>query len=205
MIDDLTPLHVAADDGKLNTMQLLINHGADVNALDCQGDSPLHKASRITNSDEAEFLVKSGANVNIRIIDEFNDESTPLHVAAAYGNLNMVQLLIDYGVDVNALDRQGYSPLYLAVGTSSLQQRERYLIAQSLIGRGANVDARGSRHKTPLHLSSLNGSLDMARLLIEHGADVSAQDDGGRTPFSMALASGHRKLARVLSNDPVPA
>src|SRR5260370_41300422 len=86
-------------------VQLLIDHGANVNALDCEGDSPLHKASQIWDSDVAEFLVKSGANVNIRDTDDW----TPLHVAAGDGNLNMVQLLIEHGADVNALDCKGRS------------------------------------------------------------------------------------------------
>jgi len=77
-------------------------------------------------------------------------------------------------------------------------------MAQLLLGHGANVNARGRGHKTPLHLASLGGSLDVSRLLIERGADADAQDDKFHTPFSMALALGHRKLARFLSNSRVP-
>ena len=73
-------------------------------------------------------------------------------------------------------------------------------MAQLLLGHCANVNARGRGRKTPLHLASLGGSLDVARLLIEHGGDVDAQDDKCQTPFSIALALGHRKLARFLSN-----
>jgi ankyrin repeat protein len=53
------------------------------------------------------------------------------------------------------------------------------------------------RHKTPLHLASSEGFLDVSWLLIEHGADVDAQDNGDLT--SIALARGHRKLAQLLS------
>lgn len=52
------------------------------------------------------------------------------------------------------------------------------------LGHGAVVNVRDWHHKTPLHLTSLKGSLDMSQLLIEHGADVDAQDDKGQTPFS---------------------
>ena len=69
-----------------------------------------------------------------------------------------------------------------------------------LLGHGADVSARGLGHKTPLHLASLGGSLDVSRLLIEHGAYFDVQDDEYQTPFSLALAHEHCKLARFLSN-----
>ena len=73
-----------------------------------------------------------------------------------------------------------------------------------LLGYGADMNARGCRYKTPLHLDSFKGSLDISLLLLEHGANVDARDDEGQTPFSIALANGHRKLARILSNYRIP-
>lgn len=52
-----------------------------------------------------------------------------------------------------------------------------YEVAQVLLGHGADMNARDWHHKTPLHLASLKGSLDMSRSLIEHGEDVDAQND----------------------------
>ena len=82
-------------------------------------------------------------------------------------------------------------------------QQGNYAIAELLLGHGANVNARGWDHKTPLHLASLGGSLDVSWLLIEHGADVDIQDDTSQTPFSMALLE-HRKLVRLLLIGRVP-
>ena len=85
-------------------MQLLLSHGADVNVLDCWGDSPLHKAFQYGRA--VEILVDRGADVNIR------NNSTVLHEASRSGNLDVVQLLLSLGADVNDLDHQGVTPLH---------------------------------------------------------------------------------------------
>ena len=217
-VHNSTPLHVALDldRGYLDIAQFLIIHGANVNALDRRGDSLLRKAFRSQKRDVVELLLKSGANVDARNIHN----STLLHEAVESGILDVVQLLLDYGADVNALDKFGDSPLHKALPPQNtdlpavkiwqnlytmpslrVSKQGNYAIAQSLLGRGADVNARGRGCKTPLHLAALGGSLDVSRLLIELGADVGAQDEGGQTPFSIALANGHRKVARFLSND----
>jgi ankyrin repeat protein len=74
-------------------------------------------------------------------------------------------------------------------------------VAKLLLNHGAHVNAKGGHQRTPLHLASSKGDLDLSRLLIEYGADVDAQDDEQSTPFSIALANGHRTLARLLLKD----
>jgi ankyrin repeat protein len=52
-----------------------------------------------------------------------------------------------------------------------------------LLENGADVNARGWYYKTPLHIASFRGSLEVSRLLIENGADIDAQDEEYQTPF----------------------
>lgn len=82
-------------------------------------------------------------------------------------------------------------------------QEENYatVTVKLLLENGADVNARGWYYKTPLHLASSLGYLEVSRLLIEHGADINAQDEEYQTPFSIALTNGYRKLAHFLSED----
>lgn len=63
---------------------------------------------------------------------------------------------------------------------------------QTLIRRGADVDARGHWGRTPLHVAARYGRIDIVRLLIAHGADINATDRRGATPLSEAAGRGTR-------------
>jgi hypothetical protein len=107
-----------------------------------------------------------------------------IHGAVNTGNIKLVKQLLDDGVDVNqkfvfADGPPGNTPLHL---TSHSKQ-----IAELLIKRGANVNAKDSTGKTPLHDVAYDGSLSVLKLLIENGADVNAQDNKGRTPKDSAF------------------
>ena len=67
-----------------------------------------------------------------------------------------------------------------------------------LIERGADPSAQDNNRYTPLHLASLQGHVDIARMLIEHGADPSAQGRDGDTPFHLASLEVYMKVAHML-------
>ena len=94
----------------VETVRLLVDHGADVNALDCTQSTPLHLASLQGVLEAVQILMKHGADVNAQ--NETN--STPLHGASLLGDVQIVQLLIDHGADVNAKDWNQQTPLHFA-------------------------------------------------------------------------------------------
>ncbi len=106
----ITPLMWAANDLE-ETIQLLIDHGADVNARDFNGYSALHSWTRWWPEDKSEFLIQQGADVNTR---DANGR-TPLHIAAIAGRENRARLFLKYGGDINVKDNLGYTPLDLAI------------------------------------------------------------------------------------------
>ena len=125
-----------------------------------------------------------------------NGNDIPLHLAAFNGDLEMVQVLLEYGVDVNCPNIYGSTPL-LYVSQSG--HRNAPSIARFLIERGADPNTRGSLGYTPLHEASVYGRTEIARLLIEHGANVEVKDDDGKTPLDVAQGDEMRNLLLELS------
>jgi ankyrin repeat protein len=104
----MTGLMVAIDAGKNEIAKLLIAGGADVNAADNNGLTPLSRA--VDDLDLSKLLVYKGAGVNTRA----KDWRTPLHEVAFFGTEAVAEFLISKGADVNARDAYGKTPLALA-------------------------------------------------------------------------------------------
>jgi len=101
-----------AGNGDFSAVQKHINSGADLDARDALGRTPLYYAVYNEHLKIAELLVKNGANVNVK----HKANKTPLHLAAELGNLRMVRLLLKAGAKVNALDSDRGTPVDWAVG-----------------------------------------------------------------------------------------
>ena len=120
--------------------------------------------------------------------------------AVRKGKLPQVKLLLDDGIDVEARDEYGHTPLHYACmyGYPTIA---RMLVSGNLHGvkpattkvhevklldRGADIEARDQWDRTPLHLACVWGHPDTARLLLDRGADVNARDEWGDTPIDYA-------------------
>ena len=107
---------------KANTVQILINHGADVAALDMIQQTPLHIASSSGSFDIARLLIKHGADVDVK--NEI--DSTPLHLASSEEQSGIVRLLVEYGADVTAQDWSHKTPLHLVSSWVSANPRHSH-------------------------------------------------------------------------------
>uniref|UniRef100_A0A7E4UX86 ANK_REP_REGION domain-containing protein n=1 Tax=Panagrellus redivivus TaxID=6233 RepID=A0A7E4UX86_PANRE len=94
----------------LADMKLLHQQGQPLDAKQPDGSSYLHVAAAHGYSDVAAFLLRVGIQPNLRDYDDW----TPLHAAANWGQINMVEMLTDYGADVNAKTKSQETPLDLA-------------------------------------------------------------------------------------------
>lgn len=138
--DGDTALHwVAAQEGSDEIVRLLIGRGADVEAKDDYGLTPLHYAVREGNEAAVRLLINRGADVNAN-----DDEGmTVLHYAADNIYEALVKLLIDRGANIEARDDGGRTSLYLAAFP-----RDK-TTAQLLIAAGADLDAKANDGSTP--------------------------------------------------------
>lgn len=143
-----------------------IGAGADVNAKDGDGSTPLHWAVYRVDHGLVAALLKAGADPNARS----NLGAVPLAEAANLADLQLVQLLLKARAKPDLANDDGETALMLAARTGSVP------IGEALIKAGADVNAREKwREQTPLMWAVGGGNADFANLLIKHGADVSAR------------------------------
>jgi ankyrin repeat protein len=72
------------------------------------------------------------------------------------------------------------------------------MIAEALLAKGANPNAKQQAGVTPLHQAAHNGHAEMVELLLAHGADTHARTDDGRSPLAMAIETGKREVIDLL-------
>ncbi|XP_015120588.1 poly [ADP-ribose] polymerase tankyrase [Diachasma alloeum] len=200
-----TPLHEAAAKGKCEIVRLLLRHGADASKknrdgaipLDLvregdqdvadllRGNSALLDAAKKGNLARAQRLVTQD-NINCR--DAQGRNSTPLHLAAGYNNLEVAEFLLERGADVNAQDKGGLIPLHNASSYGHLD------IAALLIKYNTVVNATDKWGFTPLHEAAQKGRTQLCALLLAHGADPFLKNQEGQSPVDLASADDVRCL-----------
>jgi hypothetical protein len=174
--------------------QLIAKHPQHVNVIDGYYRTPAVAALAGRHFQVAQVLHRNGSSVEPRGILEF----TPLHSAAYYGDLEMVQVLLEYGVDVNAKNDLGCTPLFCTASSLIGGHRNEHRVARFLIGHGADPNTRSVEGFTSLHLASENGRIELVRLLIELGANVEVKDDEGRTPLDFASDRQREEIIKLL-------
>ena len=179
-----TALHVALRRGHVAVAQLLLEHGADVDARDDAGFTPLLLASREGHAALVRILFEHGADTEARD----NDKRTSLFLAVEDDHVETVHILLEHGADTEAREENDISPLEHASMAGFLE------IARLLLDYGGDPRSQDENHDTPLHFASTNGKHAVARLLLEHNADVNAQNKNKRMPLHRAKGEETARL-----------
>jgi ankyrin repeat protein len=202
----LTALHMAFDKEINPQIAIhLIQAGANVNAVDEDGNTPLHYAVGIKNIDIVKAMIKAGAELEL----ENGEQNTALMIAAASDDLPMIQLLIASGAVVKApASKKGHDVLHTAAYHSNNLETVKILLRA-----GANINGRDEAGNTPLLYavwkanSKTTGAEKMPELitlLLSAGADPNAKSERGITPLSVvqeaqkdAAVNGEEVLNRM--------
>lgn len=168
----LTPLHIAAAAGQMESVRALLGAGAGVDTPSPYGTA-LTFAVMANQGAIAEFLLAKGADAT----PARQDRITPLMLAARSGDTSLAKLFIARGNGINAKDAAGATPLIYAARSGQVET------AKLLISKGAVVDQADEQRWTPLMYAAANGNAEVAQLLLSKGADANARDDKGRTPL----------------------
>lgn len=198
----------------IDTIKLLVQRGFDVNDGEYIESSPLYTALVDHHQEIVDLLIRSGANINHQI-----RLKTILHEVAeiSYHNTifpSVVDKVLKLGADVDAVDEDGYTPLFLALDGNN------FYTARKLIAAGCDVNHVSGAGETPILIcarqSVLNGmgvlldsnrvdlscryksntafyyavhfdDISLLKRLIEQGADINSQNKDNRTPLMRAI------------------
>ncbi|XP_077014778.1 unconventional myosin-XVI isoform X5 [Tamandua tetradactyla] len=196
----------------------LLKEGADPHTAVSSGGSLLHLCARYDNAFIAEVLIDRGVDVNHQ--DE--DFWTPMHIACACDNPDIVLLLVLAGANVLLQDVNGNIPLDYAVeGTESSCILLTYLdengvdltsLRQMKLQRpmsmltdvkhfllsGGNVNEKNDEGVTLLHMACASGYKEVVSLILEHSGDVNIVDNQYWTPLHLAAKYGQTNLVKLL-------
>ncbi len=187
---DVTTLNMAAENGYLEIVNLLIQHRANVNSQSQNtSTTALMRAAANGRLEIVNLLIQSGAKVNLRNYSGF----TALIEAARNGHFEIVKVLINNGANVNSQDYyQRSTALIEAARNGHLE------IVQHLIEHGADINIQDQYGTTALIEAAKSERLEIVQHLIEHRADINIQDEYGTTALICAAHSCNKKNVEAL-------
>ncbi|KAJ4426036.1 hypothetical protein ANN_27663 [Periplaneta americana] len=185
--DHRTPLFWAAVKGRLETVKMLVDKGANVNTDDAWKQTPLYYAISGCHVEVVKFLIENGANV--KVCDK--DGDSVIFTALLSGNLDILRLLIDKGADVDACNKLSKSLIFTAV------ERGNEDIVRLLIGKGADVNACNMYGESPVFAAVEEGNVDIVELLLDNNADINACNNYGESPLFTAVEEGYVDIVRL--------
>lgn len=188
-LPDPVTLGVAIETGDLARAQRWLDEGMDPNMVADRVGSGLMIAAWEGNVPMMELFLARGADVHKT--NRLGEQA--LQLAAWRGHIEAVRWLLDHGAKVNR-DGRGWSALHYAVFAG---QRD---IAQLLMARGADVNARAPNDASVLMMAAREGQEELARVLLDAGADPRLTNDRGDTALTWAMRQGNFRIAKLVSS-----
>ena len=197
-----TPLIIAARNGNLESVKILLRYKADIEARGTlkvytgevgEGCTPLLAAALAGHLDVVELLIERKAEVD----STTSTFPTLLGTAAFNGHLDIVSCLVEHGADVNARHDNRSTPLMITCYNGHMN------VATYLVEHGANIHLQDEDGDTCLHYASERGHVEVVSKLLAVGAKenqdyVNARNNSGTTPLMITCSNGHVNVATYL-------
>jgi ankyrin repeat protein len=221
--NQLTPLHFAIGGGNKDIIAYLLDNGADADAKDAEGRTPLFFAVAVTGRiDLAKLLINKGVDINAKD----NSQRSILVWAAARGFSEIADYLLDLGALLPSPDENVGKELFnsavkggmikimdrmIAAGSDVLQKDQvgnnllhkaaaggSSTVIDRLIKAGVKITDLNNYGWTPLHYAAEGGYKETAALLIERGVNLNAQTVDGFTAYNLAVELDNKDVTELI-------
>ena len=135
------------------------------------------------------YVIQSGFFFEIKTYKSIIDKTTPLILAAEYNDFEILKLLIEYGANINSLDKEGNSPLWIASHGGNYKIVD-YLLKQEDI----DINTRDILGKTSLWIAVACKRPKVIKLLLEKGIDKNIPCFDGITPYELAFCHNYQEI-----------
>ncbi|QWE33375.1 MULTISPECIES: ankyrin repeat domain-containing protein [unclassified Wolbachia] len=206
-----TPLHIAIGYKQFEIAKLLINNGANVNAkTENHGKddlTPMHLAIFANTPEFIELLASNGASIDER---ESTEGHTPFHLAALYGNKSVIQALVDKGQNIEDIDNNGRTALFLAIRQcTGAEDDSRIEVIEYLINKlKADITKKDNNNNTILFPAANNCPEKVVKLIIKQYVGsfdrdqlknfINHKNKDGMDALDIALNSENEEAIEVL-------
>lgn len=198
--DGQTALHRAVASGDFELVKLLLDNQADVTIKSSNGQTVFHIAELCENANIEQLFWYNQYNVNA-ISKTFwtgwwgiLSPASELCIEAGCGHSDRVQLLLNSGVKINTVSRDGRTALEAASGNGQID------MVQFLLNKGAKINTNPPWvvGRTALRSAAGAGHLEVVKLLLANRADINAESGDGRTALQAAARHGHFNVVKLL-------